>query len=68
MDSVTCDRTEAVYDLKGDARLPIKNVEIRNVTEMCIRDRFYIAIDILAHCFYSCRCGSCLLELLHSST
>ncbi len=24
MDSVTCDRTEAVYDLKGDARLPIK--------------------------------------------
>ncbi len=32
MDSVTCDRTEAVYDLKGDARLPIKNVEIRNVT------------------------------------
>jgi len=29
---------------------------------------FYIAIDILAHCFYSCRCGSCLLELLHSST
>ena len=23
---------EAVYDLKGDARLPIKNVEIRNVT------------------------------------
>ena len=27
-----CAVTEAVYDLKGDARLPIKNVEIRNVT------------------------------------
>ena len=32
MDSVTCDRPETVYDLKGDARLPIKNVEIRHVT------------------------------------
>ena len=32
MDSVTCDRTEAVYDLKGDARLPLQTVEIRNVT------------------------------------
>ncbi len=31
MDSVTCERTEAVYDLKGDERLPIRQVEIRNV-------------------------------------
>lgn len=37
-----------------------------NVSIGCVM--FYIAIDILAHCFYSCRCGSCLLELLHSST
>ena len=31
MDSVTCDRTQAVYDFKGDARHPIKNEEKRNV-------------------------------------
>ena len=31
MDSVFCERTEAIYDLKGDERLPIKNVEIKNV-------------------------------------
>ncbi len=32
MDSVACERTEAIYDLKGDERLPIRQVEIRNVT------------------------------------
>ncbi len=32
MENVTCDRTEAIYDLKGDERLPIQHVEIRNVT------------------------------------
>lgn len=31
MDSVTCERAEAIYDLKGDERLPIRNVEIKNV-------------------------------------
>ncbi|MCD8302804.1 MAG: glycoside hydrolase family 28 protein [Prevotellaceae bacterium] len=32
MDSVYCERTEAIYDLKGDERLPIRDVEIRNVS------------------------------------
>lgn len=32
MDSVTCERAEAIYDLKGDERMPIKDVEIKNVT------------------------------------
>jgi Endopolygalacturonase len=29
--NVVCDTTDVVYELKGDARLPIKNVEISNV-------------------------------------
>lgn len=29
--NVTCDTTDAVYELKGDARLPIRHVEISNV-------------------------------------
>lgn len=32
IDSVECERTEAIYDLKGDARLPIQKVDIRNIT------------------------------------
>ncbi|MCD8293092.1 MAG: glycoside hydrolase family 28 protein [Prevotellaceae bacterium] len=32
LDSVSCERTEAIYDLKGDERLPIRQVELRNVT------------------------------------
>lgn len=31
MDSVVCERTEAIYDLKGDERLPIRGVKISNV-------------------------------------
>ncbi|MDR2921469.1 MAG: glycoside hydrolase family 28 protein [Tannerella sp.] len=31
LNHVSCDSTKAIYDLKGDERLPIKNVEIRNV-------------------------------------
>ena len=29
--NVTCDSADAIYELKGDARLPIKNVVIRDV-------------------------------------
>jgi polygalacturonase len=32
IDSVFCDRTEAIYDLKGDSRMPIKDVEIKNIS------------------------------------
>ncbi len=32
VDSVSCERTEAIYDLKGDERLPIRGVEIKNVS------------------------------------
>lgn len=32
MDSVTCERTEAIYELKGNERLSIRDVEIKNVT------------------------------------
>lgn len=31
MNNITCERTEAIYDLKGDAKLPTRNVSIRNV-------------------------------------
>lgn len=31
MTNVSCQRTEAIYDLKGDAKLPAKNVFIKNV-------------------------------------
>lgn len=31
MDNVTCKSAKAIYELKGDERLPVKNVEIRNV-------------------------------------
>lgn len=31
MNNVTCSRSEAIYDLKGDAKLPAKNVQIKNV-------------------------------------
>lgn len=29
--NVSCKKTDAIYELKGDPRLPIRNVEIRNV-------------------------------------
>lgn len=32
MEDVTCERTQAIYDLKGDVRQPIREVEIRNVS------------------------------------
>ncbi len=31
MENVTAERTEAIYELKGDERLPIRDVEMRNV-------------------------------------
>lgn len=31
VDSILCERTEAIYDLKGDSRLPMRNIEISNV-------------------------------------
>ncbi len=31
LNNVTCDEADAIYELKGDERLPIKNVEIKNV-------------------------------------
>lgn len=31
VDSIFCQRTEAIYDLKGDSRLPIRNVEIKDI-------------------------------------
>lgn len=31
MNNVTCESADAVYDLKGDTRLPISNVSIKNV-------------------------------------
>ena len=31
MDSIWCERTEAIYDLKGDSRLPIRDVGVRNI-------------------------------------
>jgi len=32
MEDVTCKRTQAIYDLKGDARRPIREVELKNIT------------------------------------
>lgn len=31
LNNVTCNETRAIYELNGDSRLPVKNVEIRNV-------------------------------------
>ena len=31
MNNITCKTAKAIYDLKGDAKLPVKNVEIKNV-------------------------------------
>ena len=31
VDSIWCERTEAIYDLKGDSRLPIRDVGVRNI-------------------------------------
>lgn len=31
LDKVTCESADAVYDLKGNAKLPVKNVQIKNV-------------------------------------
>lgn len=31
MENVTCDEADAVYELKGDPELPIKNVELKNI-------------------------------------
>ena len=32
MEDVTCKRTQAIYDLKGAARRPIREVELKNIT------------------------------------
>lgn len=32
MEDVTCKRTQAIYDLKGDVRRPIREVELKNIT------------------------------------
>ena len=31
MDKVTCESADAVYELKGNAELPVKNVRIKDV-------------------------------------
>lgn len=31
MNNIVCERTEAIYDLKGDAKLPTQNLSIKNV-------------------------------------
>jgi polygalacturonase len=38
--NVTCDSADVVYELKGDARLPIKNIEIRNIRVGKVRNYF----------------------------
>lgn len=40
MNNVTCESVDVVYDLKGDDRLPIKNVEIKNVSVKKV-NKFY---------------------------
>lgn len=37
MKNVTCDTANVIYDLKGDSRLPIKNVRIENVRVRNVR-------------------------------
>lgn len=31
MDKVTCESADAIYELKGNSKLPVKNVKIRDV-------------------------------------
>lgn len=38
MDSVVCKQTDAIYDLKGDARQPIRHVEIKHVVVDQVND------------------------------
>lgn len=32
MDNIQCERTQAIYDLKGDMRKPIQEVTLKNIT------------------------------------
>ena len=38
MDSVVCKQTDAIYDLKGDSRQPIRHVEIKHVVVDQVND------------------------------
>jgi hypothetical protein len=31
MKNVTCNEVDAIYEIKGDERLPVKNVELSNI-------------------------------------
>ena len=42
--NITCDATDAIYEIKGDARLPVKNVEIKNIHAGEVR-KFIHAVD-----------------------
>ncbi len=44
INNVTCEATDAIYELKGDARLPIKNVEIKNIHVGEVR-KFLFAVN-----------------------
>jgi len=38
MTNVQCESAKMIYDLKGDARLPIRNVSMKNVHVNCVAD------------------------------
>jgi len=38
LDNIRCEAVKMIYDLKGDERLPIKNVEMKNVHVGCVAD------------------------------
>ena len=38
LDNIQCDAVKRIYDLKGDERLPVRDVEIKNVRVGCVAD------------------------------
>ncbi|MDO4163392.1 MAG: glycoside hydrolase family 28 protein [Bacteroides sp.] len=46
LDNIQCDSTKLIYTLKGDERLPIKNVEMKDIHVGCVADTANMVVNV----------------------
>ena len=38
MNNITCESAKMIYEMRGDKKLPVKNIELKNIHVGCIAD------------------------------
>ena len=46
MNNITCESAKMIYEMRGDKKLPVKNIELKNIHVGCIADRVNRVVNI----------------------